>query len=185
MTTKDSSRDTWLLPRRVEKVHLRGFTSSRPTPQDSQPQSMLAANSDSLWIFPHLEKGKNTEDLTTSIQRDTQLWLTLLPGHGLDDSRQAQWGSLFPPEGLVELLQADTHGTSVPAGFNNQSRPEVHLTVPVRGVDISVLIEVREHKIHPLFVVPFGCQDHFRGVRHLKQQSLNVTVKVKTDSSLS
>lgn len=54
MTTKDSSKGTRLLPSRAEKVHLRGFTSSRPTPQDSQPQSTLAANSDSLWIFPHL-----------------------------------------------------------------------------------------------------------------------------------
>jgi len=58
MTTKDSSRGTLLLPRRVEKVHLRGFTSSRPTLQDSQPQSTLAANSDSLWIFLHLSPGE-------------------------------------------------------------------------------------------------------------------------------
>lgn len=33
---------------------MRGLTSSSPTPQDSQPQSTLAANSDSFWIFPHL-----------------------------------------------------------------------------------------------------------------------------------
>lgn len=74
MTTKDSSKVTWLLPRRVEKVHLRGFTSSRPTPQDSQPQSTLAANSDSLWIFPHLAEMKtNTQmhDLTQTHSSDT------------------------------------------------------------------------------------------------------------------
>lgn len=67
MTTKDSSKGTRLLPKRVEKVHFRGFTSSRPTPQESQPQSTLAANSDSLWIFPHLENKWITiqmEDLT-------------------------------------------------------------------------------------------------------------------------
>lgn len=54
MTTKDASTGTRWLPSRVEKVHFRGFTSSSPTPQYSQPQSTLAAKSDSLWIFPHL-----------------------------------------------------------------------------------------------------------------------------------
>lgn len=61
MMTKDSSKCTRLLPKRVEKVHFRGFTSSRPTPQDNQPQSTLAANSDSLWIFPHLAAEKEKD----------------------------------------------------------------------------------------------------------------------------
>lgn len=58
MTTKDSSRGTRLPPSRVENVHFRGLTNSRPTPQDSQPQSTLAANSDSLITFPHLAEVK-------------------------------------------------------------------------------------------------------------------------------
>lgn len=68
MTTKDSSKGTALLPRKVEKVHFRGLTSSRPTPQDSQPQSTLAANSDSLWIFPHLAEVR-TQTVTRVTQR--------------------------------------------------------------------------------------------------------------------
>lgn len=54
MTTNDSSKVTPLLPRRVEKVHFKGFTSNRPKPQDTHPQSTFAANSDSLCILPHL-----------------------------------------------------------------------------------------------------------------------------------
>lgn len=88
-----------------------------------------------------------------------------LPGHGLDDSRQAQRWFFSPPEGLTEVLQTDTYSAAVPAGLYDKSRPEVHLTVPVRRVDISVLLKVGEQKIHPGVVVPLRCQSHFGGVR--------------------
>ena len=90
-----------------------------------------------------------------------------LPGHGLEDSRQAQRGLLLPPEGLVQLLQVDAHGAAVPAALDDQSRPEVHLTVPVRRVDVSVLLEVGEHEIHPVVIVPFRRQGHLGRVRHV------------------
>lgn len=90
MTTNDSSRGTRLLPRRVENVHFRGFTTNRPTPQDNQPQFTLAANSDSLWIFPHLTQ-VNTGGVNRLTPRNqTGPTPALLPAHGLDDSGQAQ-----------------------------------------------------------------------------------------------
>lgn len=58
-TTKVSSGGTPLLPRTEEKVHRSGRTSSRPTPQDSQPLPASALNSDSFWSFPPLGGEQN------------------------------------------------------------------------------------------------------------------------------
>lgn len=170
MTTNVSSTGTPLPPSTEEKVHLRGFTSSRPTPQDSQPQLTLAANSDSLWTFPQLARSRARAVRTGGATRgDTAGKHSHSPGHGLQDGREAQRGLVSPPEGVVELPQAAAHGAAVPAALHNQSRPEVHLTVPVRRVDVSVRLEVGEHELHPLVVVPFRRQrgDGYRSRTHL------------------
>lgn len=90
-----------------------------------------------------------------------------LPGHGLDYGGKAQRYFLFPLEDLVEVLQGDNHRAALSAAPGDKSCPEVHFTVPVRGVHVSVLLEIREHKVHPLVVIPFRWQAHFCTGRHL------------------
>lgn len=64
--TNDSSSGTRPLPNRADSVHFRGLTNNKPTPHDNQPESTLAAKSDSFWTLPLLEGKCNQKKSETA-----------------------------------------------------------------------------------------------------------------------